>query len=201
MRDFVRDWKGFECASEVAPRINAKAEEEFAGLTARGTPGRTVLKKFLDAWEGFPVHGKALAIYDGVAAKALEQAAKTSSLSMRGSRLKRFIATWEVGSTVERAREMLAEVKEQEAAGALAKIEKQRSAMSRAPKLKAFLAEYGRTSHADKAREMLETAAGEMLERIKMLKGSQRKRMLKAFADAYGDTKAGREARSLQSSR
>ncbi len=201
MRDFVRDWEGFDCSRQVITPCNVKGEEELGGLTARGTPSRTFLKKFLDTWEGFPVHGEALTAYDGIAAKALEQAAKAPSVSMRGSKLKRFIATWKVGSTVDRARAMLDEVKEQEAAGALAKIAKQRSAMSRAPKLKAFLADYGRTSHADKAREMMETAAGEILERVKMLKGSQRKRMLKAIADAYGNTKAGREARALQSSR
>ena len=197
MREFVRDWEGFDCAREVLAPCNAKGADELEGLTARGTPGRTVLKRFLDTWEGFPVHREALAVYDGIASKALEQAAKTPSTSMRASRLERFIATWKIGSTVERARAMLSELREQEATEALAKIERLRGAASRAPKLRAFLSKYGGTSSSGKAREMLGAAVGEMLERIKMLKGSQRRRMLKALAGAYGDTKAGREAESL----
>jgi acetyl esterase/lipase len=198
MRSFVRDWEGFECAGKVVVALTAKGEEELARLTARGTPRRTVLSRFLDDWEGFPVYRKALAVYDGIAAKELERVAKgPSSVSVRGSRLRRFIATWKVGLTVDRARTMLAELEDQEAAKELARIGRHKSAVHKAAKLKAFLTVHGKTSHAPRAKDMLEAAAGEILERIKNLRGVQRTSMLKALADAYGTTKAGREAKQL----
>lgn len=153
LRDFARDWAGYEAGRTARDEANGLGEKEFEKATAKtGAALRAELQKLLAAWDGYPVAATALKALDDEAQKEYDKIATIDSERARHQKLIAFAKVWAPSTVAARAREVV----EAEASQQLADIRKLATDREKIARLQVFVQIYAETTPGAQAKALLD---------------------------------------------
>jgi hypothetical protein len=139
LKQFAREWSGYEGGRKAADEANRLGDEDLQRLLVKPGSGlRASLQKFLKDWEAFPVAAKALAALDKEAQPEFEKARAIAVQKTRHAKLVDFGVAWMPSTPAKMALALV----EEEARSALEDIKALKSESEKLPKLVAFARDY-----------------------------------------------------------
>lgn len=153
LKDFAKEWAGYEGGAKAAEEANRFGEEELGKLGTRtGNALRQALQKFMKDWEAYPVTAKALETLDREAGPEFDKIREVTPDKARHGKLMDFGVLW-LPSTV--ARKAL-ETVESEIRPALEDIKALKTDQEKLPKLLALARDYKEVPAGKEAKALAE---------------------------------------------
>lgn len=152
LREFAAKWAAFPVGTQAHAQANGLADKQLETLVAAGgTSLPDKIGKFLVTWKGYAVRERAALEYDKLAAVDLAITEGITDSDKKDKALMKFLSSWTLGASVERARTAL----ESDLSQKLAVITAIEKPALRAPKLAAFAKAWHGSETAAKAEHQL----------------------------------------------